>query len=138
MKSAQILEKASALVTGERDRQHGAKDANFRRIAIMWAAWLEAAHGVRIDLSGVDVGQMMSLLKKARTLSGQPNPDDWVDDAGYTACAGEIAAMGLTFGTPPSPEVPLKVVQPDDLRKPHHMAMEPEVPVCRPPPFTKR
>lgn len=91
-----ILLAARTLVTGSRDRQHGAKKDNFDRIAALWNAWL----GIRKDpsqpLSAHDVGQMMSLLKKARTQSGDFNVDDYVDDAGYTGCAGECcAAMPL-------------------------------------------
>ena len=87
-----ILLAARTLVTGPRDRQHGAKKDNFDRIAALWNAWL----GIRKDpsqpLSAHDVGQMMSLLKKARTQSGDFNVDDYVDDAGYTGCAGECCA----------------------------------------------
>lgn len=92
MKATDLLQQAAHLVGGERDRQHGEKHDNFRRIAILWNAWLEARWGVNLvtGLDATDVAQMMSLLKKARTLSGSHNPDDYVDDAGYTACAGEI------------------------------------------------
>jgi len=35
---------------------------------------------------------MMILLKMARQMTGEYNPDDFVDMAGYAGCAGEIAA----------------------------------------------
>lgn len=89
--AANIATKAAELVGGDRDRQHGAKEDNFRRIADVWNAYL----GIRRTdgpLSAVDVGHMMALMKIARTQSGALNVDDYVDGAGYLACAGEIAA----------------------------------------------
>ena len=87
-----ILLAARTLVTGPRDRQHGAKKDNFDRIAALWNAWLVIRKDPSQPLSAHDVGQMMSLLKKARTQSGDFNVDDYIDDAGYTGCAGECCA----------------------------------------------
>lgn len=90
-KAADILTQAASLVGGDRDRQHGAKYDNFRRIADMWNAWL----GIRREPAGAltahDVGMMMTLMKLARTQSGAKNMDDYVDAAGYTGCAGEVS-----------------------------------------------
>nr|DAK94186.1 MAG TPA: hypothetical protein [Caudoviricetes sp.] len=44
------------------------------------------------DISPVDVAQMMILLKVARAKGNPKHQDNWVDMAGYAACAGEIAA----------------------------------------------
>jgi hypothetical protein len=89
MKASDIATKAADLVSGDRAQTHGDMADNFARIADLWSAYL----GRRLDtgLSAVDVGNMMALLKIARTLSGQVNADDFVDGAGYLACAGEIA-----------------------------------------------
>src|SRR5690606_16938564 len=39
-RATDIASKASDLVGGDRDRQHGAKHDNFSRIAELWSAWL--------------------------------------------------------------------------------------------------
>ncbi len=91
MKATDICTRAAELVGGDRDRQHGVKRQNFANIAALWSAWL-SIRGVNIRLDEHDVGQMMSLMKKARTQTGDVNIDDYIDDAGYTACAGEIRA----------------------------------------------
>jgi len=93
-RATDIAGRAADLVGGDRDRQHGQKADNFNRIATMWNAWLSIRREPDAPLTGHDVGQMMSLMKKARTQSGDLNIDDYVDDCGYAACAGEIAANG--------------------------------------------
>lgn len=90
MRATEICTKAAELVGGDRDRQHGAKLDNFERIAIMWNAWMSVRRDLAAPLDAHDVAQMMSLLKKARTQSGEFNIDDYVDDVGYTSCAGEV------------------------------------------------
>lgn len=92
--AAGIAARASELVGGDRDRQHGQKSDNFERIATMWNAYLAIRRDKGAPLGAVDVGHMMSLLKTARTQSGALNVDDYVDGAGYLACAGEIAQVG--------------------------------------------
>ena len=82
---------AVRLVGGERSRQHGDKSANFRNVAALWNAWLEIRRDPAAPLDGHDVAQMMALMKKARTQTGAHNPDDYVDDVGYSAIAGQLA-----------------------------------------------
>ena len=94
MKASDIAKKASELVNGERDRQHGDKAKNFENIAAMWNAYLGIANkrmGRPIDAQ--DVGNMMALLKVARQFSGEFNADDFIDGCGYLACAGEVASL---------------------------------------------
>jgi len=81
--------KAADLVSGDRAQIHGDMADNFTRCADLWSAYL----GKRLEtpLTAVDVGNMMALLKIARTQTGQVNADDFIDGAGYLACAGEIA-----------------------------------------------
>lgn len=86
MKASDILMRAAALVGGERDRQHGDKLENHENIARLWSAFLG------IEISAVQAALMLNLLKVARTKTGDLNPDDFVDMAGYAACAGEIAS----------------------------------------------
>jgi hypothetical protein len=89
MKAHDIAGRASDLVGGERDRQHGSKVANFENIATLWQAYLDLVGDRRLE--GQDVAQMMVMLKIARTFTGEHNDDDFVDECGYAACAGEIA-----------------------------------------------
>lgn len=89
--AAGIASRAAELVGGDRDRQHGQKSDNFMRIATMWSAYLSIRKDQTAPLSAVDVGHMMAAMKLARTQSGALNIDDYVDGAGYLACAGEIA-----------------------------------------------
>lgn len=90
--AAQFLEQALTLVTGDRAVSHGDKSINFKNIAVLWTAYLQIAKPYRNELSPLDVGNMMELLKIARRVAGNYNEDDYVDGAGYAACAGEIAA----------------------------------------------
>ena len=92
-RATDIAAKASDLVGGDRDRQHGAKEDNFKRIASVWNGWL-AARSDPGPLTAHDVGCMMVMMKLARTQSGSHNIDDYIDACGYAACAGEIAANG--------------------------------------------
>jgi hypothetical protein len=94
--AGEVALKAASLVAGDRDKTHGKKEDNFGKIAAHWNAYLQSRScddGTPLD--ALDVGHMMVLLKIARTLSGSINPDDYIDAAGYAACAGEIAISRL-------------------------------------------
>ena len=84
MNREEILEKAKAIVTGERENAYGSPEDNFATIAELWSMYL----GVGIDSE--DVATMMILLKVARIRGGQAKADNWIDIAGYAACGGEI------------------------------------------------
>lgn len=88
-----IASRAADLVGGDRDRQHGQKADNFNRIAAVWNAYLGIRRHKDAPLDAVDVGHLMALMKVARTQSGALNVDDYVDGAGYLACAGEVALI---------------------------------------------
>lgn len=92
--AANVLETAHRVVTTERGNQHGSAENSFEMIADFWAVFLRHTHkhrhGIHLDLRIMpsDVAEMMSLLKKARGVYGDPgNPDNAVDDVGYTALA---------------------------------------------------
>lgn len=93
MSAADIATRAAELVGGDRDRQHGAKQDNFQRIATLWDAWLRIRKEPSAPIGPHDVAIMMALLKAARTQSGAHNPDDAIDHCGYAACAGELLAV---------------------------------------------
>ena len=85
MKSHQILNQASVLVRGQREKDYGDKTENHRNIANLWSAYL----GYPITAENVAI--MMCLLKIARTKLGDYHPDNYVDLVGYGAIAGSIA-----------------------------------------------
>lgn len=93
MNAKDTLLKAADLVGGDRARQHGDKLDNMTKIATLWNAWLLVRRNPASELTAFDVAQMMALMKKARTQSGSYNPDDLIDDAGYTGVAAEIASL---------------------------------------------
>ena len=86
MTRAEILQKAEAIVTGERQKNYGSPEYNFETIAHFWNAYMGD------DLfNAIDVAMMMALLKIARIKTGTATEDSFVDLAGYAACGGEIA-----------------------------------------------
>jgi hypothetical protein len=91
MDAVEIAKKAAELIGGDRAQQHGDKANTFSNIASLWNAYLAVRSDAQAPISAVDVGHMMALLKIARAQAGALNPDDWVDAAGYVACAGELA-----------------------------------------------
>jgi Domain of unknown function (DUF6378) len=92
MKASDIAFKAAELVDGEREHDHGDKIANHDKIAAVWNGILYAAGKPPAwPLDGHDVTCLMEGLKIARRFSGRFDPDDYIDAAGYAACAGEIA-----------------------------------------------
>lgn len=86
MKRAEILSEANKCVTTDRETQYGAPEYNFQLIAKLWNVYM----GTNM-FNAHDVGMMMALLKVARIMSGQIKEDNYIDLAGYIACAGEIA-----------------------------------------------
>lgn len=93
MTRTELLAKANACVTGERPEDYGSPEDNFSTIAQLWAAYIKAAcvaPSAQVDIGGKDVALMMALLKIARAIASD-NLDNYIDLAGYAACAGEIA-----------------------------------------------
>lgn len=95
MTRKEILDNSIKCVCGDREVQYGKPEENFAIIARYWTAYLEMAHkNLLITIKPKDVGMMMCLLKIARIASGQTKNDNYIDLAGYAACAGEIATKG--------------------------------------------
>ena len=59
---------------------------NFKTIAIYWSVHLNC------EVLPHDVGTMMLLLKAARAKSNPKHADNYIDAAGYAACAAELVA----------------------------------------------
>lgn len=83
-----ILDAAEKCVCRDRQDTHGKPEDSFSAIADLWTAYLDIGR----DITPVDVAQMMILLKVGRAKENPKHQDNWVDMAGYAACAGEIAA----------------------------------------------
>lgn len=90
MNREETLREAKICVCETRDQQYGSPLANFKTIAEFWQIYLsKKPQPTTIDAH--DVANMMALLKIARIASGQTKEDNYIDLAGYAACAGEIA-----------------------------------------------
>ena len=90
---AEILEAAGKCVTGGRDEEYGEPEDSFDPIAQLWEPYIRAAcvsPGANVGIREQDVAILMGLLKIARAAVND-KPDNFVDLAGYAACAGEAA-----------------------------------------------
>lgn len=88
MTRAEILKTAEKCVNGDRQRDYGTPEDNFRLIARLWSVTLGRT------VTPIEVSVMMMQLKAARILTGRATADSFVDIAGYAACGGEIATGG--------------------------------------------
>lgn len=86
----ECLRKANECVNGSRDEQYGSAENSFQHIAEMWSAYLGEKLNAEID--ALDVSSMMIMLKLARVSANGFHLDNYVDIAGYAACAYGIAA----------------------------------------------
>lgn len=81
-----ILDAAKEQVNGSRQQDYGTPEDNFQTIADLWMAYKSG-----YKFSSEDVAVMMMMVKIARIASGNYKTDNYIDLAGYAACAGEIA-----------------------------------------------
>lgn len=86
MNRADCLSTATDIVCKDRENTYGKPEDNFATIAKLWSDYLNT----RIDPGDVPV--LMILLKVARVGSGNFKADNFVDIAGYAACACEIGS----------------------------------------------
>ena len=89
---AEILEAAGRCVTGGRDEEYGEPEDSFDLIAQLWEPYIRAAcvsPSADVAIRPQDVAILMALLKIARAAVND-KPDNFVDLAGYAACAGEL------------------------------------------------
>lgn len=82
-----ILKEANTIITGDRQRQYGSAYDSFQKIANLWSEYLEQIITVQ------DVGNMMILLKIARSLGPEEKDDNYIDICGYAALTGEMTAQ---------------------------------------------
>lgn len=88
MNRSEILDTAKQYVTVDRASIHGSAENSFAQIAAVWTWWLNER--LSAPVTAYDVAQMMSLFKKARSKGNRRHIDSAIDDAAYTAIAGEI------------------------------------------------
>lgn len=79
-----ILESATTAVCHDRAATHGKPEDTFRLIAHLWTVYVGA------NITPVDAALMLGLLKIARAKGNPAHEDNFVDLAGYAACAGEL------------------------------------------------
>lgn len=84
MKREEVLQKAGEIVNGARQQTYGSPEDCFATIAGLWGSYLG------VSLSPTDVAMLMVLLKVARTKGRVGYADNYIDIAGYAACAGEL------------------------------------------------
>jgi Domain of unknown function (DUF6378) len=85
MNRAETLDAAKQAVTKDRQADHGAPEDTFGMIAKLWTIYLDE------EVSPTMVAMMLALLKIARQRMNQQHEDNYVDLAGYAACAAELA-----------------------------------------------
>lgn len=86
MNRSECLQEAEKIVCGDRENTYGAPEDNFKLISEFWSSYLNG----KPHLNQRDVANMMILLKVARAATGEFKYDNYVDIAGYAACACEI------------------------------------------------
>lgn len=89
MNRKEVLDTAIKTVCEDRQNSYGTPEDNFAIIAGLWSGYLGD-----VILEAEDVAIMMILLKIARIQTGTFKPDNYIDIAGYAACAAEIAGGG--------------------------------------------
>jgi len=85
-----ILLEAEALVSKDREAEHGDANSNWETAAAYWNTHL----GLTDFIQPKDVPVMMALLKFARMSQNSTNVENYRDAAGYLALAGESAKEG--------------------------------------------
>ena len=84
MDRIECLKNAEKCICGQRDVDHGRPENTFSLIAKLWGDYLD------VPLDAHDIGMMMVLFKVARARCGNYIPDNYIDIAGYAACAAEV------------------------------------------------
>ena len=89
--ASEICGYAALLVDGERDRTHGDRATNLQNAADLVNAYLLIRKNPEFPLDAVDMAKILSLVKLARTESGEWNTDDYADWIGYAAIAFQLS-----------------------------------------------
>ena len=85
-----ILEEAIKCVTRDRNASYGSPEDNFNHIADLWNAQFKSRLG-EFKFTALDVAVMFCLMKIARIRTSPDKDDNYIDLAGYAACAADCA-----------------------------------------------
>ena len=85
MNRAEVLDTAKQYTTKDRKADHGPLENTFTMIADLWSVYLD------LEIGAADAAMMLALLKIARQRANPNHSDNYVDLAGYAACAGELS-----------------------------------------------
>lgn len=94
---SEILTRAEVAVDNTRELEYGPPRINLANCAELWSAYLCAKYSgltvdrAQFDLTPEDIAHMNVLQKIARTMTGGKTLDNYIDMAGYSALAGELA-----------------------------------------------
>jgi hypothetical protein len=91
-----LFREVADVVSGARNRNYGPPKVNLDwRTARLWSTYLNLVIGDEgTNISGVDVCNMMILLKIARIIEDNTVKDNYADIAGYAGAAWEIVQKG--------------------------------------------
>ena len=85
MNRKDILDEASRLTHGDRDKNYGTPLVNHQRIAAIWSVILG------LEITPSQVALCMAGVKIARLVESPEHTDSFIDGAAYFAIAGELA-----------------------------------------------
>lgn len=94
---SEILTRAEVAVDKARENAYGPPSENLRNCAWLWEAYIcakytgQTIYPEQFKLTAEDVAHMNILQKMARTMRGTLTLDNYIDMAGYSALAGELA-----------------------------------------------
>lgn len=89
-KQSELLSEVAQVLSGDRAKAYGSPYVNLHeRTSTLWNAYVQAVNGR--PLSGVDVCNMMILVKIARIMENVSTKDNYADIAGYAGAAWEIS-----------------------------------------------
>jgi glycyl-tRNA synthetase (class II) len=89
-KQSELLKEVAEVVAGARNKNYGPPSVNLDdRTARLWSTYFAVKGNQHI--SGIDVCNLMILLKMARIMEDWGHKDNYADMAGYAAAAWEIA-----------------------------------------------
>ncbi len=85
-----MLEKADALINGDRQRDYGDKLQNFSQIAMLWQGSIAHKLLANAKIIPEDVALMMIQVKIARLAKSPTHADSILDIAGYAGCYDKL------------------------------------------------
>jgi hypothetical protein len=81
-----LLERADAIINGDRQRDYGDKLQNFSQIAMLWQGTLATKLAPDVAITPEDVALCMIQVKIARLAKTPDHEDSILDVAGYAGC----------------------------------------------------